>query len=831
MAYTWNDPYGTYSGTTATPAPAPEPEPEPAPEPTTLPGVDYTQEQLDRWNSLDPTKQQAWNDATDAERAFIAAVAEQANTPEPTTLPGVDYTQEQLDRWYSLTPEKQEAWNTATDDERAFIAAVAEQAQAPSEVEQAYQTLFGREGDPSGIEHWESKELTGNELLEAMLAGASTEDLKQFYDNQYNSTYINKDGEFVGVTENGDHRLLLMEDGTKIQDYTLDLQNNLVPGESTMDDIDEWWTGTYRMYQSNPEEFERWAYQNPEWATKWYARAALPRNEIDVNGDGVIDSTDNKLLQEEADKYAYLESQNLGFGEDGRQDGKTIASGYDSGFKDINNESGTGDFWKLGTPSTPGEDWDSPDQLLSNPLTHVVANIIAPGYGEIALQLAEAGYGDSIGIDDLGAVVTSFAPVLGEYVTTNLSNSLVGLNGIQAGAVVAGTGAAMQGGDPIESALMFAGANTITGLMDVSIKSNTEAGTLAGFEAVLDQIMPTDWAKAGAEYLVELGKGVDTTTEFFQEFLNLPNDVDEIAVDFQGNKHRFDTVADLEAATPKGGWASVETVDGFGTALFDQMTSGVNNIVTQSTDTLAGILPGVDATSQEGFGLDIFQNLINKEGYVNENPFYGGSTWNTSPEYLGGEGYVPNNIVSQVLLNSAQYILPDIGSASGGTGEGDKTTVSGETITEPGTSIYTRPDLATPPYFEEGDRPQTELPDTPTDTDTGGEVAPDTPIDGIPPEVPPEIAPEIAPEVPPEVPADWEAILPLLLGGGGAGASVPSRQELTDIDPFKFNERFLYPSRDKILTGAPQRRRRSRLKRPLRNAREQRIIRDALLRR
>jgi hypothetical protein len=208
-----------------------------------------------------------------------------------------------------------------------------------------------------------------------------------------------------------------------------------------------------------------------------------------------------------------------------------------------------------------------------------------------------------------------------------------------------------------------------------------------------------------------------------------------------------------------------------------------------------------------------------------------------------------------VLLNSAQYILPDIGSASGGTGEGDKTTVSGETITEPGTSIYTRPDLATPPYFEEGDRPQTELPDTPTDTDTGGEVAPDTPtdvvpeitpdtpIDGIPPEVPPEIAPEIppevppevppeiAPEVPPEVPADWEAILPLLLGGGGAGASVPSRQELTDIDPFKFNERFLYPSRDKILTGAPQRRRRSRLKRPLRNAREQRIIRDALLRR
>jgi hypothetical protein len=116
----------------------------------------------------------------------------------------------------------------------------------------------------------------------------------------------------------------------------------LKQGESSIEDINAWWDDTHRLFRNDQEGFQKWTQENPEMAIRWHARAA---------NDNVNTDWDSKKHHQMAQALSLGKAMEMGYGEDMKKDGKMLAFDYDT-FKDVNNEWGAGDFWKIGTPQT-----------------------------------------------------------------------------------------------------------------------------------------------------------------------------------------------------------------------------------------------------------------------------------------------------------------------------------------------------------------------------------------------------------------------------------------------------------------------------------------------
>ena len=123
------------------------------------------------------------------------------------------------------------------------------------------------------------------------------------------------------------------------------------------------------LHMYNPEAFAEWELKNPEMALRYHARAAA--------GNGQVGGIEGYDHAGRAQALSYGISQQLGYGEDGKKDGKAIAYNFDT-FNDLQSENGDGDFWKLGTPNTFTNDLS--DFIEDNPLAiaGVAASIAAP---------------------------------------------------------------------------------------------------------------------------------------------------------------------------------------------------------------------------------------------------------------------------------------------------------------------------------------------------------------------------------------------------------------------------------------------------------------------
>ena len=142
------------------------------------------------------------------------------------------------------------------------------------------------------------------------------------------------------------------------------------------------------LHMHNPEAFEEWELANPEMALRYHARAAA--------GNGNVGGIEGYDHAGRAQALSYGISQQLGFGEDGKQDGTAIAYDFDQ-FNDVNTESGDGDFWKLGTAQTFTNDFS--DFIEDNPLEFAgtialaafapqIVGFIAPGLTGVAAGVA-----------------------------------------------------------------------------------------------------------------------------------------------------------------------------------------------------------------------------------------------------------------------------------------------------------------------------------------------------------------------------------------------------------------------------------------------------------
>jgi hypothetical protein len=139
--------------------------------------------------------------------------------------------------------------------------------------------------------------------------------------------------------------------------------------EDTHSGVQQFLNAARGLQYHNPEAFEEWELKNPEMALRYHARAAA--------GNGNVGGIKGYDHAGRAQALSYGISQQLGYGEDGKQDGKAIAYNFDT-FNDLQSENGDGDFWKLGTPNTFTNDLG--DYIEDNPLevAAMVASVAIP---------------------------------------------------------------------------------------------------------------------------------------------------------------------------------------------------------------------------------------------------------------------------------------------------------------------------------------------------------------------------------------------------------------------------------------------------------------------
>jgi hypothetical protein len=148
--------------------------------------------------------------------------------------------------------------------------------------------------------------------------------------------------------------------------------------ETKINELSQWMTDVNKVYNNNPEVYNDWAQQNPQEAIRYHAMMGKSQ----WNG-GDNQEEHQQAAQQRAGQY----SQDLGYGSDGKMDGKAIASDFDT-FNDLTNEGGPGDIWKLGTPnSLPG---GINDFVEDNPwkAAGMVALAVAAPYATSALAAA-----------------------------------------------------------------------------------------------------------------------------------------------------------------------------------------------------------------------------------------------------------------------------------------------------------------------------------------------------------------------------------------------------------------------------------------------------------
>ena len=126
---------------------------------------------------------------------------------------------------------------------------------------------------------------------------------------------------------------------SQVYDQAMSSTGSLAKGAS-MDDINAWWTDVNKLRRKDPEGFAKWEQDNLEMAVRYHARGA------NKNVDSGFDDHAQR-----AKVLGVGIGMRDGMGTDMKENGRMIATDYDS-FKDVNNEWGQGDFWKIGTPQT-----------------------------------------------------------------------------------------------------------------------------------------------------------------------------------------------------------------------------------------------------------------------------------------------------------------------------------------------------------------------------------------------------------------------------------------------------------------------------------------------
>ena len=213
-----------------------------------------------------------------------------------------------------------------------------------------------------------------------------------------------------GETERQGTNLSTVDNLTKLSKYALDNKTG----------VQEFLNLARGLHVRDPEAFEQWELANPEMAIRYHARAKAPNGNV-----GGIEGYDHG---KRAQQLAFWHSkENLGYGEDGKKDGRAIAFDFDQ-FNDVNSESGDGDFWKLGTAQTFTNDFS--DFVEDNPwevAAMVAATIASAGAGMAAATAASAGGAAS-------AATTAAGVLAGTVPTITVPGAMLG------GAVTAGLG-------------------------------------------------------------------------------------------------------------------------------------------------------------------------------------------------------------------------------------------------------------------------------------------------------------------------------------------------------------------------------------------------------
>ena len=237
---------------------------------------------------------------------------------------------------------------------------------------------------------------------------------------------MNTHGEYFHANKDGGDMDSIMQQGRsmstpaflqKITDHVSDTKSGVQP----------FLNAARGLQYHNPAAFEEWELANPEMALRYHARAAA--------GNGQVGGIEGYDHAGRAQALSYGISQQLGYGEDGKQDGKAIAYNFDT-FNDVNSENGDGDFWKLGTAQTFTNDLS--DYIEDNPLQ--VAGTIA--LGVFAPQIVAA-IAPSLGPVAAGVASGALTSVGNNLITGNTDDLLMSAikGGVTGGLGAWGSGA------------------------------------------------------------------------------------------------------------------------------------------------------------------------------------------------------------------------------------------------------------------------------------------------------------------------------------------------------------------------------------------------------
>jgi len=261
-------------------------------------------------------------------------------------------------------------------------------------------------------------------------------------------------------------------------------------------------------------------------------------------------------------------------------------------------------------------------EAIRNPFVELAANIIAPGYGTLALTAARAADGETLHAGDYGRVVGSFAP-MGGGMLSKATNGFISPT-IGSGIVAAGA-EGIAGGNLQDMAL--AGLKNVAANTTVNLVKANLSGKPASM--VLDDVLPDAVAEPTGEFIDKVF-GSGDTQGWLNETLNLPGDTDYI-----GDGKTYDTFEEFMAAEPEGGytdWAERASRFDLPKSVIDMMD---NPILLK--------------------GLDHLQNVIVKDGLVNEYEPQG-PTYN--PETNVSDNYDPAQGAETPFVDPNELMIP-----------------------------------------------------------------------------------------------------------------------------------------------------------------------------
>ena len=289
-----------------------------------------------------------------------------------------------------------------------------------------------------------------------------------------------------------------------------------------------------RLEQVAPDLFSEFVRENPVWGVRYDASLATGRYFTD---QGI----DPKMYADRAQAVAYAMSQEAGYGEDGKKDGRTFASGYGGNHGDINNENGPGDFFKLGTPSKVKG--GVLDFIEDNPLQ--VAGMVA----SFAMPWLSAPLAGALGVTTAGGQA---------LLTAGLTGGTTLLTGGDAK-------------DALLAAALAGGTSFVKNSADVAKKAGEVANTLneaTGLSITGDQLLKAGLVSVKGDPIqgvgeLVVGEGLDKLWESAPQLSDLLNnagiETDAInATMIEGVKSGFDPLDMAEEFVREGGLPNID---------------------------------------------------------------------------------------------------------------------------------------------------------------------------------------------------------------------------------------------------------------------------------